>query len=109
MGYLMGLFLFFEITLSYKNLIVILENLHNMIEKTNDNKIKNIYRILDKSKDSVSLSINSFPETSTKIKLRHDQWIKIIECNQANKQIIEYLESKISILKRYRRTTLYQL
>jgi hypothetical protein len=107
MGYLMGQFLFFEINLSYKNLIEILENLHNMIEKTNDNKIKNIYRILDKSKDSVSLSITSFPETSTKIRLRHDQWIKIIECSQTNKQIIEYLESKISILKRYQRTTMY--
>ena len=109
MGNLMGLFLFFEINVSYKNLIVILENLHNTIEKTNDNKIKNIYRILDKSKDSVSLSIYSFPETSTKIRLRHDQWIKIIECCQTNKQIIEYLESKISILKRYQRTTMYQL
>ena len=55
----MGQFLFFEINLSYKNLIVILENLHNMIEKTNDNKIKNIYRILDKSKD-FSIVINQF-------------------------------------------------
>jgi hypothetical protein len=108
MGYLMGQFLFFEINLSYKNLIVILENLHNMIEKTNDNKLKNIYRILDKSKASLSFSIiTSFPETSAKIRLRHDQWIKIIECSQTNKQLIEYLESKISILKKYQRNTIY--
>jgi hypothetical protein len=103
----MGQFLFFEINLSYKNLIVILENIHNMIEKTNDNKLKNIYRILDRSKASLSLSSTSFPETSTKIRLRHDQWIKIIECSQTNKQIIECLESKISILKKYQRNTIY--
>ncbi len=107
MGYLMGQFSFFEINLTYKNLCIILENLYNMIEKTNDNKIKNIYRILDKSKNSVSLSITPFSEASTKIRLRHDQWIKIIECSQTNKQIIEYVENNINILKKYQRNTIY--
>ena len=99
----MGQFSFFEINLTYMDLIKILENLYNVIEKTNDNKLKNIYRVLDRSKDAISLSTSSLPETSTKIRLRHDQWIKIIECSHSNDQIIVYLESKINFLNRYQR------
>ncbi len=107
MGFLMNQISFFEINLTYKDLTQILENLYSIIEKTNNNKIKSIYRILDKSKDSMSLSSPSLPKTSTKIKLRHDQWVKIIECCQSNEQIIEYLESKINILKKYQRNSIY--
>ena len=57
----------------------IMENLYNVIEKTNNNKIKNIFKILDKSKDAICLSSSLLNKTSIKIKLRHDQWIKIIE------------------------------
>ncbi|MBA3750899.1 MAG: hypothetical protein H0X03_08445 [Nitrosopumilus sp.] len=110
----MGQVSFFEINLSYKDINQILDDLYSNIEKTNNNKIKNIYKILDTSKDAISsslspsslsqssLSQSSPPKTSTKIKLRHDQWIKIIECCQSNEYITELLESKINFLKKYK-------
>lgn len=107
MGFLMSQISFFEINLTYKDLTQILENLYSIIEKTNNNKIKSIYRILNKSKDAMSLSSSSLPKNSTKIKLRHDQWVKIIENCQSNEQIIEYLEGRINILKKYQRNSIY--
>lgn len=100
---------FFEISLTNMDLIKILENLYYSIEKTNDNKIKNIYRILDKSKDAIYLSTSSQSKTSTNIKLRYDQWIKILECFQPNEQVIDYVESKINLLKKYQRNTTIDL
>jgi hypothetical protein len=97
-----------EINLTLVDLIKILENLYNSIEKTNDNKIKNIYRILDKSKDAISLSESSQSKISTKIKLRHDQWIKIIECCQLDEQIIDYIERKINLRKKYQQNIIHQ-
>jgi hypothetical protein len=99
---------FLEINLTLVDLIKILENLYDSIEKTNDNKIKNIYRILDKSKDAISLSGSLQSKTATtKIKLRHDQWIKIIECCQPNEQIIDYIENKINLLKKYQQNVIH--
>jgi hypothetical protein len=99
---------FLEINLTLVDLIKILENLYDSIEKTNDNKIKNIYRILDKSKDAISLSESLQSKTATtKIKLRHDQWIKIIECCQPNEQIIDYIENKINLLKKYQQNVIH--
>src|SRR6476469_8967713 len=97
-----------EINLTLVDLIKILENLYNSIEKTNDNKIKNIYRILDKSKDAISLSESSQSKTLTKIKLRHDQWIKIIECCQLDEQIIDYIERKINLRKKYQQNIIHK-
>jgi hypothetical protein len=99
---------FLEINLTLVDLIKILENLYDSIEKTNDNKIKNIYRILDKSKDAISLSGSLQSKTATtKIKLRHDQWIKIIECCQPDEQIIDYIENKINLLKKYQQNVIH--
>jgi hypothetical protein len=99
---------FLEINLTLVDLIKILENLYDGIEKTNDNKIKNIYRILDKSKDAISLSESLQSKTATtKIKLRHDQWIKIIECCQPDEQIIDYIENKINLLKKYQQNVIH--
>jgi hypothetical protein len=99
---------FLEINLTIVDLVKILENLYDSIEKTNDNKIKNIYRILDKSKDAISLSGSLQSKTATtKIKLRHDQWIKIIECCQPNEQIIDYIENKINLLKKYQQNVIH--
>jgi hypothetical protein len=99
---------FLEINLTLVDLIKILENLYDSIEKTNDNKIKNIYRILDKSKDAISLSESLQSKTATtKIKLRHDQWIKIIECCQPDEQIIDYIENKINLLKKYQQNVIH--
>jgi hypothetical protein len=99
---------FLEINLTIVDLVKILENLYDSIEKTNDNKIKNIYRILDKSKDAISLSESLQSKTATtKIKLRHDQWIKIIECCQPDEQIIDYIENKINLLKKYQQNVIH--
>ncbi len=99
---------FLEINLTLVDLVKILENLYDSIEKTNDNKIKNIYRILDKSKDAISLSESLQSKTATtKIKLRHDQWIKIIECCQPDEQIIDYIENKINLLKKYQQNVIH--
>ena len=99
---------FLEINLTLVDLVKILENLYDSIEKTNDNKIKNIYRILDKSKDAISLSKSLQSKTATtKIKLRHDQWIKIIECCQPEEQIIDYIENKINLLKKYQQNIIH--
>ena len=99
----MGKIAFFEIELTHIDINQIMENLYNAIEKTNNNKIKNIYKNLDKSKDAICLSSSLLNKTSIKIKLRHDQWIKIIECCQSRVHIIEHLESKIDYLKKYQR------
>ncbi len=99
----MGQIAFFEIELTHIDISQIMENLYNAIEKTNNNKIKNIYKILDKSKDAICLSSSLLNKTSIKIKLRHDQWIKIIECCQSRAHIIEHLEGKIDYLKKYQR------
>ncbi len=103
----MGQISYFEINLTDMDLNQILDKLYRIIEKTNNNKIKSIYRTLDKSKDAISLSSISVPKTSIKIKLRHDQWVKIIECCKSNEHIVEYLESKIDLLKKYQRNTIY--
>src|ERR687889_793191 len=100
----MGQIQLFEISLTYTDIIEILDNLYINIEKTNSNKIKNIYKILDKSKDNIDIS--SSPSSSSdsqkpiKIKLRHEQWIKIIDCCQPNNYLTDHLESKISLLKK---------
>ncbi len=103
----MGQISYFEINLTDMDLNQILDKLYRIIEKTNNNKIKSIYRILNKSKDAMSLSSSSLPKNSIKIKLRHDQWVKIIENCQSNEQIIEYLEGRINILKKYQRNSIY--
>jgi hypothetical protein len=95
----------FEINLTYKDITEILDNLYASIEKTNNNKVKNIYKILDKSKDKASFSPLSPSQTPIKIKLRHEQWIKIIECCQPNNYLTDHLESKINLLKKYRQNT----
>ncbi len=97
----------FEISLTYDDITEILDNLCVIIEKTDNNKIKNIYRILDKSTDNIPLSSLSHPQTSIKIKLRHEQWIKVIECCQPNNYMVDHLESKINILKKYRQNTVF--
>ena len=103
----MGQILFFEITLTYSDIIEILGSLYAGIEKTNSNKIKNIYKILDKSKDKTTLSSPSAPQTPIKIKLRHEQWVKIIECCQPNDYLVDHLEGKISLLRKYRQSTMF--
>ena len=62
----MGQLSFFEINLSIYGFSQYIREPLQQIEKTNDNKIKNIYRILDKSKDSVSLSIITIPKHQQK-------------------------------------------
>jgi Na+/phosphate symporter len=99
----MGQIASFEIELTHVDIHQIMGNLYSVIEKTNNNKIKNIYKILDKSKDAICLSSSLLEKTSVKIKLRHDQWIKIIECCQSREHITEHLESKIDYLKKYQR------
>jgi hypothetical protein len=103
----MGQVSFFEINLLYTDINQILEDLYSIIEKTNNNKIKNIYKIIDTSKDAISLSPSSPSKTSTNVKLRYDQWVKIIECCQSNKYITERLESKINFLKKYKQKAIY--
>lgn len=97
----------FEITLTYNDVTEILDSLHDCIEKTNSSKIKNIYKALDKSRDKVSLSSSSYSQTPIKIKLRHEQWIKIIECCQPNYHLVDHLENKISLLKKYKQNTMF--
>ena len=99
----MGQIATFEIELTSVHINQIMENLYGAIEKTNNNKIKNIYKILDKSKDAICLSPSLLDKTSIRIKLRHDQWIKIIECCQSREHITEHLENKIDYLKKYQR------
>jgi Na+/phosphate symporter len=99
----MGQIKSFEIELTPGYVNQIMDNLYGAIEKTNNNKIKNIYKILDKSKDAICLSSSLFNKKSIKIKLRHDQWIKIIECCESREHITEHLESKIDYLKKYQR------
>ncbi len=103
----MGQIPLFEISLTYDDITEILDNLYVIIEKTNNNKIKNIYKILDKSKDNILLPSLSHPKTSIKIKLRHEQWIKVIECCQPNNHLVDHLENKINILKKYRQNTVF--
>ncbi len=103
----MGQIPLFEIILTYNDIIEILNSLYSSIEKTNNNKIKNIYKVLDKSKDKKTLSSPSCPQTPIKIKLRHEQWIKIIECCQPNDHLVDHLESKISLLKKYKQNTIF--
>ena len=103
----MGQIPLFEINLTYQDITEILDNLYATIEKTDDNKIKNIYKTLDKSKDKIPLQSLSQTQTSIKIKLRHEQWIKIIECCQLNNYLVDQLESKINILKKYRQNTVF--
>ncbi|MBA3977846.1 MAG: hypothetical protein H0X50_06605 [Nitrosopumilus sp.] len=103
----MGQIPLFEISLTYDDITEILDNLYVIIEKTDNNKIKNIYKILDKSKDNIPLSSLSHPQTSIKIKLRHEQWIKVIECCQPNNYLVDHLENKINILKKYRQNTVF--
>jgi Na+/phosphate symporter len=99
----MGQIAIFEIELTHMDINQIMENLYTAIEKTNNNKIKNIYKLLDKSKDAICLSSSLLDKKPIKIKLRHDQWIKVIECCQSLDHIIEHLESKIDYLKEYQR------
>jgi len=99
----MGHIATFEIELTPIHINQIMENLSGAIEITNNNKIKNIYKILDKSKDAICLSSSLLNKTSIKIKLRHDQWVKIIECCQSRQHITEHLENKIDYLKKYQR------
>ncbi len=103
----MGQVPLFEINLTYNDITEILDKLYVIIEKTNSTKIKNIYKTLDKSKDKILISSLSYAQTSIKIKLRHEQWIKIIECCQSNNYLIDNLESKINILKKYRKNTIF--
>ena len=103
----MGQIPLFEITLTYSDVIEILGSLYANIEKTNSSKIKNIYKALDKSKDKITLSSPSLPQTPIKIRLRHDQWIRIIECCQPNDHLVDHLEGKISALKKYRQNTMF--
>ncbi len=97
----------FEITLTYKDVTEILDSLYSSIEKTDNSKIKNIYKVLDKSKDKITLPSPSCPQSSIKIKLRHEQWIKIIECCQPNDYLVDHLEGKISLLRKYRQSTMF--
>ncbi len=101
----MGQTALFEITLTYKDVIEILDSLYASIEKTGNSKIKNIYKVLDKSKDNLTPPPPSCPHSSVKIKLRHEQWIKIIECCQPNDHLVDQLEGKISLLRKYRQNT----
>ena len=103
----MGQIPLFEITLTYGDVTEILVSLHDGIEKTNSIKIKNIYKALDKSRDKISLSSPSYPHTPIKIKLRHEQWIKIIECCQPNYHLVDLLEGKISLLKKYKQNKMF--
>ncbi len=103
----MGTIPLFEINLTYYDIIEILDNLYINIEKTNNNKIKNIFKILDKSKDKFDLSSSSIAQATIKIKLRHEQWIKIIECCQSNNYLIDHLENKINFLKKYKQNTIF--
>ena len=103
----MGQTALFEITLTYKDVIEILDSLYASIEKTGNNKIKNIYRVMDKSKDNLTLPSPSCPHSSVKIKLRHEQWIKIIECCQPNDHLVDHLEGKISLLRKYRQNAVF--
>ena len=103
----MGQMPLFEITLTYTDIVEILGSLYASIEKTNNNKIKNIYKVLDKSKDKTTLPSPSCPQTPIKIKLRHEQWIKIIECCQPNDYLVDHLEGKISLLRKYRQSTMF--
>ena len=101
----MGQIALFEIALTYKEVIEILDSLYASIEKTGNSKIKNIYKVLDKSKDNLTPPSPSSPHPSVKIKLRHEQWIKIIECCQPNDHLVDQLEGKISLLRKYRQNT----
>lgn len=101
----MGQIALFEITLTYREVIEILDSLYASIEKTGNSKIKNIYKVLDKFKDNLTPPSPSRPQSSVKIKLRHDQWIKIIECCQPNDHLVDQLEGKISLLRKYRQNT----
>ena len=103
----MGQIPLFEIHLTYNDIHEILDNLYINIEKTNNNKLKNIYKILDKSKDKTDSASSPMDQTSVKIKLRHDQWIRIIECCQPNNYLIDHLESKINFLKKYKQNTIF--
>ncbi len=101
----MGQIPLFEITLTYNDVIEILGSLYASIEKTGNSKIKNIYKVLDNSKDKIALPSPSCPQSSIKIKLRHEQWIKIIECCKPNDHLVDHLEGKISLLRKYRQNT----
>lgn len=103
----MGQIPLFEITLTYSDVTEILGSLHDSIEKTNSSKIKNIYKALDKSRDKITPSSPSCPQTPIKIKLRHEQWIKIIECCKPNDHLVDNLEGKISLLKKYKQNTMF--
>ena len=103
----MGQIALFEIALTYKEVIEILDSLYASIEKTGNSKIKNIYKVLDKSKDNLTPPSPSSPHSSVKIKLRHEQWIKIIECCQPNDHLVDQLEGKISLLRKYRQNTMH--
>ncbi len=103
----MGQIPLFEITLTYSDVTEILDSLHGSIEKTNSSKIKNIYKTLDKSRDKISTSSPSGPKTPLKIKLRHEQWVKIIECCQTNDHLVYHLEGKIRLLKKYKQNTMF--
>jgi hypothetical protein len=103
----MGQIPLFEITLSYRDVTEILDSLYACIEKTSSSKIKNIYKSLDRSRDKTALSSPSCPQTPIKIKLRHEQWIKVVECCQPNDQLVDNLEGKITVLKKYRQNTMF--
>lgn len=103
----MGQIPLFEITLTYNDVIEILDGLYASIEKTDNNKIKSIYKVLDKSRDRITLPSPTCPQSPIKIKLRHEQWIKIIECCQPNDHLVDRLEGKISLLRKYRQNTMF--
>ncbi len=92
---------FFKLYLTNVDLNKILAKIYDNIEKTNDNKLKNIYQILDKYRISISFSDPSKTEPSTEIKLNYNQWLKVINCCRSNEKLSEYLENKINYLKNY--------
>lgn len=92
---------FFKLYLTNVDLNKILAKIYDNIEKTNDNKLKNIYRILDKYRISISFSDPSKTEPFTEIKLHYNQWLKVINCCRSNEKLSEYLENKINYLKNY--------
>ncbi len=93
----------FKLHLTNVDLNKILTKIYDNIEKTNDNKLKNIYQILDKYRISMSFSDSIKIESSTEIKLNYNQWLKVINCCRSNEKLSEYLENKINYLKNYPR------
>ncbi len=94
----------FKLQLTNIDLNKILGKIYDNIEKTNDNKLKNIYRILDKYRILTSFSDVSKNEMSTEIKLNYNQWLKVINCCQSNQKLSKYLENKINHLKTHYRS-----